>query len=161
VPAFGHRRLGEIRREAVKNWIAGLTERGLARNTVRLAVATLRVIMNGAIEDGLLESNPVQGLGKFVKSQKTEREAAALKPSEVESLLISTKESSPAHYTLLLAALRAGLCKESLQLCSGVTFSLVRSRTIRTDTYWCSVPTTGAGPARCSHPKARSRDGLT
>jgi len=93
VPAFGHRRLGEIRREAVKNWIAGLTERGLARNTVRLAVATLRVIMNGAIEDGLLESNPVQGLGKFVKSQKTEREAAALKPSEVESLLIAAMRS--------------------------------------------------------------------
>lgn len=93
MPAFGHRRLGEIRREAVKNWIAELTERGLARKTVRLAVATLRVIMNGAIEDGLLESNPVQGLGKFVKSQKTEREAAALKPSEVESLLIAAMRS--------------------------------------------------------------------
>ena len=109
LPGFGSCRLDEIQRAAVKDWIADLGGRGLSRNTIRLSVSTLRVVLNCAIEDGHLELNPAAGLGRFVKSQKPDREASALTPNEVKRLLETAKESCPQHYPLFLTALRAGL----------------------------------------------------
>jgi len=51
---------------------------------VRLAVTTLRAVLNAAIDDRLIEHNPAQGLGRFVKSEKATREATSLKSGEVE-----------------------------------------------------------------------------
>jgi hypothetical protein len=51
LPRFGTLRLDQIEREQVKKWILALRARGLAKNTIRLAVTTLRVVMNAAIED--------------------------------------------------------------------------------------------------------------
>ena len=109
LPRFGSCRLDEIQRGAVKDWIADLGGRALSRNTIRLAVSTLRVVLNGAIEDGQLKINPAAGLGRFVKSQKPDREASALTPEEAKRLLEAAKESCPQHYPLFLTALRAGL----------------------------------------------------
>jgi len=109
LPSFGNCRLDEIQRSAVKDWIADLGARGLSRNSIRLAVSTLRVVLNSAIEDGLLQLNPAAGLGRFVKSEKPDREASALTPQEAKLLLEAAKESCPQHYPLFLSALRAGL----------------------------------------------------
>jgi integrase len=66
--------------------------------------------VNAAIEDKLVEHNPAQGLGRFVKSEKPEREATSLKTTEIQRLLATAKENLPLRsYTLLLTALRAGL----------------------------------------------------
>ena len=77
-PAFRDTRIDQIQRQAVKDWIVDLTSRGLSRNTVRLAVSSLRVVLNGAIEDGLISSNPAHKLGRAIKVEKPEREATAL-----------------------------------------------------------------------------------
>lgn len=63
LPRYGETPLDQIRREFVKQWIAELADRALVRNTVRLAVSTLRVVINAAIEDGLIGINPAQKLG--------------------------------------------------------------------------------------------------
>jgi hypothetical protein len=47
--------------------------------------------MNAAAEDELIENNPAQGLGRFVKSEKAAREATSLKPKEVERLLAAAR----------------------------------------------------------------------
>jgi integrase len=109
LPTFGRCRLDEIRRDAVKRWITDLTTRGLARNTVRLAVASIRSVLNIAIEDGLINSNPAQRLGRLIKAEKPERQATALTYDEVTCLLDATKRFCPKHYPFLLTALRAGL----------------------------------------------------
>ena len=110
VPAFGSSRLNEIKREHVKRFLSELRASGFAKNTIRLAATTLRAVLNGAIEDRLIEQNPAQGLGRFVKSEKPQREATALKPSEVERLLRVAEQALPLRdYALLLTALRAGL----------------------------------------------------
>jgi site-specific recombinase XerC len=87
LPTFGELRLDTIRREDVKRFISELKTRGFAKNTIRLAVTTLRAALNSAAEDKLIEGNPAQGLGRFVKSEKATREATSLKPKEAERLL--------------------------------------------------------------------------
>jgi integrase len=94
-PAFADTRLDQIHRQAVKDWIVDLTSHGLSRNTVRLAVSSLRVVLTGAIEDGLIRSNPAHKLGRAIKVEKPEREATALTPQEAARFLKATKEFCP------------------------------------------------------------------
>jgi site-specific recombinase XerC len=82
----------------------------LAKNTIRLAVTTLRAVLTSAMEDRFLVHNPVQGLGRFVKSEKAQREATSLRNSEVGILLRAAHQNlSLRDYALILTAMRAGL----------------------------------------------------
>jgi integrase len=109
-PRFGLKKITDITRDDIKVFMAELTERDLARNTIRLAVAALRVVLSSAVEDGLLASNPAFRLGRFVESHKAEHEAQAMEPGEVEAFLIAAREYCPlGYYVLFLVALRAGL----------------------------------------------------
>jgi len=110
VPKFGMVALDAVERDEVKRFIAELRSRGFAKNTIRLAVTTLRAVLNAAIEDRWIGQNPAQGLGRFVKSEKPEREATSLRAHEVERLLGVAKETLPFRdYALLFTALRGGL----------------------------------------------------
>ncbi|MGI9071699.1 MAG: tyrosine-type recombinase/integrase [Bryobacteraceae bacterium] len=110
LPRFGSSRISDITRQEVKRFLSELRARNFAKNTIRLAITTLRAVLNAAIEDKLVEHNPAQGLGRFVKSEKPEREATSLKPGEIERLLGTAKQSfSLDCHALLLTALRAGL----------------------------------------------------
>jgi len=114
-PKFGELRLDAITRDQVKAWIASLCEEGYARNTVRLAVTTLRTILNAAREDGLIATNPADKLGRFVKTEKPPQEATALTREETQALLDKAKEAcSVRDYALVLCALRAGLRRGEL-----------------------------------------------
>jgi integrase len=94
----------------VKRFLSELRAQSLAKNTIRLAVTTLRAVLNAAVEDKLIEHNPAQRLGRFVKSEKPKAEATSLKPAEIERLLETAEENLPLrHYALIFTALRAGL----------------------------------------------------
>jgi integrase len=109
-PRFGALRLDAVERAQVKEFIGELRSRKLAKNTIRLAVTTLRAVLSSAVEDRLLQENPAKGLGRFVKSEKPTREATSLGPEEVQRLLETAKsELAFQEYALLLTALRAGL----------------------------------------------------
>jgi integrase len=110
VPRFGRCRLDEIMREHAKKFILELRAKNLAKNTIRLAVTTLRAVLTAAVEDRLIQHNPAQGLGRFVKSEKAQREATSLKPKEVDLLLWTGEEAlSLQEYALIFTAVRAGL----------------------------------------------------
>ncbi len=108
-PAFGKINVKNIRRENIKSWLAELTSKDLARNTVRLALCALRVVLSHAMEDGLIDSNPCARLGKFTKTEKPERAASAMTKQEAESFLEATRNATPDYYALFLVALRCGL----------------------------------------------------
>jgi integrase len=109
-PRFGEFRLDNIQREQVKRFISDLRARKFSKNTIRLAVSTLRAVLNAAVEDKLLERNPAERLGRFVKSEKATREATSLNPHEVDQLLKAAREGLElADYALILTAVRAGL----------------------------------------------------
>jgi len=62
VEHFGRMPLAAIRPQDVKAYAAKLVGRGLARNTVRLAVAPVKAMLATAYEEGLIRSNPAAGL---------------------------------------------------------------------------------------------------
>ena len=114
IPEFGRSRLDQITRPQVKEFLSRLAKSGLSRNTLRNTLCTLRVILNQAVEDDLLDRNPAARLGRFTKSDKPRFQATALTESEAETLLQSTREVCPDYYPLFLTALRAGLRRGEL-----------------------------------------------
>ena len=109
IPEFGETELTAITRDAIKDFISDLVGRGLAKNTIRLAVASLRVVLSAAVEDGVLASNPAAKVGQFVQTEKPERQAIAMEPEEVELFLAAVIGHNPDYYPLFLIALRSGL----------------------------------------------------
>lgn len=59
---FGRMPLGAIRAQDVKGYAAQVAARGVARNTVRLAVAPVKALLATAHEEGLIRANPAAGL---------------------------------------------------------------------------------------------------
>jgi integrase len=113
-PVFGKTELARLRREAVKTSLADLSEKNLARNTVRLALCAFRVVLSHAVEDGLVDSNPCARLGKFTKTEKPEREACAMTRDERDRFLASASVSTPDYDSLFLVALCCGLRQREL-----------------------------------------------
>jgi len=94
--------------------MSDLTEKGFAKNTMRLAVATLRVVRSSAVEDGILARNPAVRLGRFLQSDKATHKAQAMTREEAQTFLEAAKEFYPEFHPLFLMALRAGLRKGEL-----------------------------------------------
>ncbi len=62
LPKFGRKALATITPCEVDRWVLSLSETGLASSTVNHLLANLRVILGQATRDGLLRSNPAQGV---------------------------------------------------------------------------------------------------
>src|SRR5262249_40427744 len=58
LPELGTRRLDEITRERVQEFIALLIRKGLSKNSIRLALAALRILYTFAIENRVVKENP-------------------------------------------------------------------------------------------------------
>ena len=114
-PRFGDVPLDQITREQIKDFLGELALQGkLSRNTLRNTLCTIRVILNHAVEDGLIVRNPATGLGRFTKSEKPKFQAVALTREEAEHFLEAAQEVEPEFYPLFLTALRAGLWRGEL-----------------------------------------------
>jgi integrase len=85
-----------------------------SRNTLRLIVCALRTVLNAAVEDGHIESNPAAKIGKFAKSEKPAHQATAMTRVEADAFLSAVREVCPDWYPFFLTALRAGLRKGEL-----------------------------------------------
>jgi len=119
-PRFSASRLDEIKRNDVKIFIRELTEKGLTRSTVRNAISILRSVFNQAIEDGLFESNPAAGLGKFTRAAKASTvKGIALSAGEIGKLVSAARRIRPEYEVLFLLAARAGLRRGNSLHCSG------------------------------------------
>jgi hypothetical protein len=70
LPEFGASRLDGITRDQLKHYISKLATGDLSRNTLRNTLCAIRVILNQAIEDGLLDKNPAARLGRLTKTDE-------------------------------------------------------------------------------------------
>ena len=123
-PRFGQKKLTEITRDEIKQFLADLSQATrvlqevaiprFARNTLRLIVCSLRSVLNAAVEDGILESNPAARVGRFAKSEKPARQASAMTRAEVDRFLSAVRELCPEWHSFFLTALRGGLRKGEL-----------------------------------------------
>jgi integrase len=114
LPEFGASRLDLLTRDQLKQFISKLAGTHLSRSTLRNTLCAIRVILNQAIEDGVLDKNPAARLGRFTKSDKPKFQATALTRDEANQFLEAAQQICPDYYGLFLAALRAGLRRGEL-----------------------------------------------
>ena len=109
-PMLGAIRMDRLTRAKVKEFVAGLVAKGLARATIRIITAELAAVFNSAIEDGIISDNPAKRLTKFYKQAPiVHEEIEPLTREEVPLFLQSVKRRSPEHYPLFLCAIHTGL----------------------------------------------------
>jgi len=126
IPRFGKQKLSEIRRDDIKEFLAELGQATrlvdgtpvpkYSRNTLRLIITALRMVLYAAVEDHLIERNPAAKIlkKKFIKSEKPAHEASAMTRQEALAFLAAIYELFPKWYPFFLTALRAGPRKGEL-----------------------------------------------
>lgn len=93
LPRFGALQVTAIERGQVKAFLGEWSAKGeLSRNTLRLMLCTLRVVLNHAVEDGVIDHNPAEKLGRFTKTIKPQHQAQAMTRNETEAFLASATE---------------------------------------------------------------------
>jgi integrase len=111
VAFFGRMRLTEIETRDVKTYATQVASTGVARGTVRLALAPVKTLLATAVEEGLIRSNPSAGLRiAQVKGNDGEEsgdeKVKALTEDELKALI----EAVPVERRLLVTLLaQAGL----------------------------------------------------
>ena len=123
-PRFGTKKLTDIRRDEIKQFLSDLSTSTrivneaaslrFSRNTLRLIVSALRSVLNAAVEEGLIDSNPASKVGKFAKTERQAHQATAMTRSESEKFLAAVGELFQEWQVFFLAALRSGLRKGEL-----------------------------------------------
>ena len=99
--------LDRIRPSQVEGWVAELRRKGLADSTIRSAYTILRAVLDTAVRDGALASNPAA----VVRRPKvTAREAPHLTPIQVAELLRAAEGTryAPLFALLVHTGLRRG-----------------------------------------------------
>ena len=127
LPVLGNKPLDEITRQMAKDFILSKIDdkkmsskykkndgKTLAISTVHNIMRTARYVMNCVKDDGIIQSNPFEGIGKFLSLKRTKDNIHPLNEKEVPVLLHIVKKVYPEWYPLFLTAIRAGLRKGEL-----------------------------------------------
>jgi len=116
LPAFGVVKVRALHLGHLKTFLAEKRAAGYSRNMIRLMRATLSVILGDAVEEGLLNLNPVSQLTRRRRSQAgtvtsadRQRTIRPFTPDELKVALATAEKTDPRLYPYLLALARAGL----------------------------------------------------
>lgn len=104
LPTFGGLRVGDIRPNDVRVWVAAMLGTGLSPATVKAVVGTFSRIVNQAVADGLVARSPVLGL-QLPREGRGE-EMHVLEPQEIAAL---ASVIDPRFRTLIFTAAYTGL----------------------------------------------------
>ena len=96
LPRLGRTAVGKIDQRRVRRFIADLLNDGVSAARVRKAVGTLRQILDLAVEDGLIRTNPCEGL----KLPRMNQQEMHFLTAEQVAMLAA---AMPAQYQLLVA----------------------------------------------------------
>lgn len=88
---------------------SGVKPVGLASNTVRNIKALISGVMTSALDDGLIQVNPVSRLGCLIKTKERKEDINPLTGDECKIFLEAVKQNSPRYYPFFLCALRTGM----------------------------------------------------
>ncbi len=112
-PVFGSTRLRQIHKSGVRSFLAEKLTAGLSRNSVRIIHATLRGMLNAAVDDGVLLANPADRLGRHMRlaSTATTRDDAikALSREQLQRFLGTVQVEHPTWYAFFFTLARTGL----------------------------------------------------
>ena len=108
-PYFGKKRLDEIARADVKQFIYDSLGKGLAPANVRKQVAYLSSILNQAVDDEIIEKNPTRELFRLIPKKDTKADINPLNKEEIHIFLEKARELYPRYYPFFLCAARTGM----------------------------------------------------
>jgi len=117
LPVLGPVKVRTLARGRIKMFLATKLTSGLARNSVRIVHATLRAMLNAAIDDGVISANPADKLGRSLKlvtpAAVRQEEIKAMTREQLSTFLATARAASipyeRRHYTLFLLLARTGL----------------------------------------------------
>lgn len=98
IPALGPSKIRQLHRARIQALLAEKLVSGLVRNSVRIIHATLRAMLNAAVDDGVILSNPAGRLGRQLRLvQRAGERQEAIKAFTREQLahLPSLRPSGP------------------------------------------------------------------
>jgi integrase len=110
---LGDVRVARVQKSHVKALLAAKRAEDRARNSVRIIHATLRALLNDAVEEELLVTNPATTLQRRIRADLTKRAAVdnehikAFTAAQLDIFLAAARDS--ALYPLYLMGARAGL----------------------------------------------------
>ncbi|MGB5380114.1 MAG: site-specific integrase, partial [Acidimicrobiia bacterium] len=102
LPHFGTRRLRDITRHDIQDWIAELAEEGYAAATIQLAYGLVSMEFNAAVDDALIQQTPCTAVNL---PRRIETEKRFLSVDELHHLADTI---DPRHRTLVLTAAYTG-----------------------------------------------------
>ena len=109
VPAFGNTLLGALDCSMIKRWVITRSAK-YSKDTVRLMVAVLRVMMQEAVHEGIIPVNPVMKLGKFYRSaRKVKEKIDPFTLEELHAIELACSERFPEYYVFILCMARTGM----------------------------------------------------
>jgi integrase len=102
--------LSGIKRRMAIDLIVELRRKGLSANSIRLVHATLRVILNGAVDEGILPVNPASKPGRLLRGPiPAGMIVTPLTQQELSLFLNTIKDRFTCYYPLFLTLARTGL----------------------------------------------------
>jgi len=94
----GFGRLGDIRREAVENWLVQRASEGMAARTRNSYLQAIRGLCNWSVETGRLAVNPLARIAKADEKADRRRQRRALTEDELRCLLDAARRRPLAEY---------------------------------------------------------------
>ena len=118
LPAIGSLKVRLIHKGQVKALLTQKLATGLSRGTVRIIHATLRAMLNAAVDDGVISANPSDRLGRYLRLSPSaaarQEEIKAITREQVIALLGAASRPQASahdrrHYALFLLLARTGM----------------------------------------------------
>ncbi len=149
LPVFKSVPVNEINRMMVKKFLLKKINSGLAPSTVTHFKNAIGGILNLAVDDEVIPTNPAHKLGKVIKSRDLQLKSDPLTRDELSLLLETFRTHFPQHYPLVLTLARTGMrLGEALALqWSDIDFNS-RFITIQRGISWGKVETPKNGKTR-------------
>jgi len=109
-PTLGTKNINEIQKKDIRKLLLALNKKGYSKSTICLAREVISGPLGYAVDEELLQYNPVSGILKRLKlNQNGKRQIEPLNHQEVELFLKTCLEVHPEHYTFFLCAFRTGM----------------------------------------------------
>ena len=109
LPVFGDRAVDKITKGMIKDFLLGKVNEDFAGSTVTHMKNVISGVLNKAVDDETIQTNPAHKLGKIFKTQDKRKDVDFLTKEELKRLLDTVQVHFPRHYALFLLLARTGL----------------------------------------------------
>jgi integrase len=113
LPVFGATKVRQMTRGRIRAFLAEKLTTKLSRSTVRITHATLRVMLNSAMDDGVILANPADRLGRQLRlttsAKHREQEIKAFDRVQLAKFIQKAREHEPRYFALFFTLARTGL----------------------------------------------------